>query len=137
MPMGRYCARCSKVHAHGEQCPHRKRQRTSGDGTRAGREPWRSKYSDAEYRRNRQAVIARQNGRCKDCGAKCAHQKEDGTWITALWGGEVDHEDMLREGGTHSTETMALRCKSCHAKADAARRRARREGLPFPENLPR
>ena len=127
MALGRYCARCCKTHKAGEPCPHRKRKPTAGDGKRQGGEPWRSKYSDAEYRRNRQVVIARQNGRCKDCGCKCAHQKEDGTWITALWGGEVDHEHMLREGGTHSTDTMALRCKSCHAKADAERRRRARK----------
>ena len=38
-------------------------------------------------------------------------------------GGEVDHVKALSEGGTNDAENLALRCKSCHAKRDAKRRR--------------
>ena len=122
----KYCPHCGGTFT-GDRCPCRprpKRKPTAGDATRAQREPWRNNYSGREYRRNRQKVIERQRGRCKDCGAVCA--KHDGAkWVTAHYGGEVDHERPLCEGGTNDTGNLALRCKSCHGKAEYRRRRSR------------
>lgn len=122
----KFCPHCGGTFT-GKRCacrPRPKRKPTEGDKTRAQREPWRNNYSDGEYRRNRQEVIERQRGCCKDCGAVCA--KHDGTkWVTAPYGGEVDHEVPLCEGGTNDVSNMALRCKRCHGKAEAKRRRRR------------
>lgn len=85
-------------------------------------EPWRKEYSSPEYQDACQKVIERQNGRCKDCGVVCA-RKVDGRWMTKGCGGEVDHEVPLREGGTSDPSNLALRCKRCHSRADARRKR--------------
>ena len=123
----KYCPHCGGTFT-GKRCPCRprpKRKPTPGDATRAQREPWRSSYDDPEYRRNRQKVIELQRGRCKDCGTVCA--KHDGTkWVTAPYGGEVDHERPLCDGGTNEVANLALRCKSCHGRSDAKRRKARK-----------
>ena len=121
-----FCPHCGSIVPAGRTCPCRKRKRkpTPGDATRGEREPWRREYRDPQYQRNRQAVIERQRGRCIDCGEVCASW--DGSkWATKPYGGEVDHEVPLCEGGTSSTKTMALRCKRCHGKAEAKRRAAR------------
>ena len=124
----KFCPHCYQVVNVGQTCPCRKRKRkpTPGDATRAAREPWRKEYSSAEFQRNRQAAIERQGGRCADCGQTCAHYS-NGKWHTAAYGGEVDHERPLCEGGTNDVSNLALRCKSCHGKAEARRRRARAE----------
>ena len=122
--MRRYCPYCGKAY-DGTVCPcrpPRKRKPTAGDTTRMEREPWRIQYSRDEYRKARQAAIERTNGRCTDCGKVCAEW--DGTrWLTARLGGEVDHVRALSDGGGNDTGNLQLRCKSCHGKRDAARRR--------------
>lgn len=124
--MKRYCPHCGRTF-DGGRCPCRprpKRKPTRGDQTRGEREPWRRRYAGAEYRRSRQAAIARTKGRCTDCGRRCAWH--DGTqWRTAGMGGEVDHIKALCEGGTDDADNLALRCKSCHKKRDDMRRKAR------------
>lgn len=120
----KFCPHCGKAHPANACCPCRRRKRrpTPGDATRRKREPWRKEYSGPEYQAARQEVIERQKGRCKDCGTVCA-RKVDGRWHTKGCGGEVDHEVPLRQGGTSEASSMALRCKRCHARADARRRR--------------
>lgn len=123
-----FCPYCYSIVPAGQTCPcrgKRKRKPTPGDATRKEREPWRARYARADYRRARQVAIDRQQGRCKDCGAVCA--TFDGTeWKTTGLGGEVDHEVPLCEGGTDEPSNLALRCKSCHAKAENKRRAARK-----------
>ena len=123
-----FCPYCYSVVPAGQTCPcrgKRKRKPTAGDATRGEREPWRAHYSRAGYRRARQIAMARQQGRCKDCGAVCA--VFDGTeWKTTGLGGEVDHEVPLCEGGTDEPSNLALRCKRCHSKAENKRRAARK-----------
>ena len=123
-----FCPHCFRIVPAGMECPCRKRKRkpTPGDATRAQREPWRGEYSKREFRENRQKVIDRQLGRCKDCGTTCAHfDTGTGMWVTAPYGGEVDHERPLCEGGTNDVSNLALRCKRCHGLADSARRKRR------------
>ena len=111
-----FCPYCCRVVPAGKTCPCRNR-----DAERKQTEPWRANYRDPEYLRNRQVVIERQHGRCKDCGKVCAEW--DGLkWNTMRLGGEVDHEVPLSKGGTNDPWNMALRCRSCHRKADSKRR---------------
>ena len=113
--MKTFCPHCGSIVPAGKTCPCR--DRTS---QRKSTEPWRRSYVDREYVRNRQEVIDRQHGRCKDCGRQAAAW--DGTkWITKGMG-EVDHEKPLRMGGTNEAGNLALRCLSCHRRADQARR---------------
>ena len=122
--MLKFCPHCGNAF-DGRRCgcrPRAKRAPTANDASRAEREPWRAAYSTPEYRRARQLSIARQRGKCADCGKVCAWL--DGkTWKTAGMGGEVDHETALCEGGSNDAANLTLRCRSCHAKRDARRRR--------------
>lgn len=124
--MRSFCPHCGRVVPAGARCacrPRTKRKPTKADQTRAQREPWRKRYASAEYRRSRQAAIARTKGRCTDCNRVCAWF--DGKqWRTAGMGGEVDHVKALSEGGTDDASNLALRCKSCHKKRDDMRRKA-------------
>ena len=127
--MKRYCPYCGKAYS-GTACPcrpPRKRKPTAADATRIDREPWRREYWGEEYRKARQQAIGRTHGRCTDCGRVCAEW--DGTrWRTAGLGGEVDHVRALSEGGGNDAGNLQLRCKSCHGKRDAARRRGEGRG---------
>ena len=122
-----FCPHCFRVVPAGMECPCRKRKRkpTPGDATRSEREPWRSEYGKREFRKNRQLVIDRQHGACIDCGTTCAHFDGE-KWVTAPYGGEVDHIVPLCEGGTNDARNLALRCKRCHSIAETARRMARK-----------
>ena len=125
-----FCPHCGSVVPAGQRCncrPRPKRKPTQGDLTRSEREPWRTRYAKAGYRKARQVAIGNQRGRCFDCGKVCAQW--DGTeWRTAELGGEVDHVKPLCEGGTDEPGNLRLRCKSCHGKVEA-KRRARRSML--------
>ena len=122
--MMQYCPHCGGSHPRGTRCKcqPRKRRPTSGDATRAEREPWRRRYGEAEYQRERQRTMERQRGLCKRCARVCARKVGD-RWMCADYGGEIHHEDALCDGGGHGR--LALFCKSCHAILDARRRRAR------------
>lgn len=130
-----FCPHCGSIVPAGKRCGCRpapprktrsKRKPTPGDKTRGAREPWRKHYSNADYRRNRQKAMARQKGRCADCGKVCAEYR-GGEWSTANMDGEVDHVKPLCEGGTDDASNLELRCKSCHGKAEAKRREARKQ----------
>lgn len=120
-----FCPHCGGLKDPGKRCdcqPAPKRRTTPGDASRNLREPWRVDYSSAEYRKARQVAIERSNGHCVDCGVLCA-EKIGGVWKTQRFGGEVDHEAMLRNGATSDPSGLALRCRKCHRGADAQRRR--------------
>ncbi len=119
-----YCPHCGNAHPVNARCRCRgtKRRPTSGDASRRIREPWRREYGSPKFQDARQEVIERQRGRCRDCGAVCA-RKVGGRWMTKGCGGEVDHEVPLRDGGASDASNLTLRCKRCHARADARRRR--------------
>jgi len=110
-----FCPHCGSVVPAGRTCPCRNR-----DAQRKAREPWRSSYRDREYIANRQVVIERQRGRCKDCG-RAAARWDGSKWVTKGMG-EVDHEIPLAQGGTNEAWNLALRCLHCHRRADADRR---------------
>lgn len=110
-----FCPYCFSVVPAGKSCPCRDRTKQ-----RMVTEPWRVNYRGRDYLRNRQAAIERQHGRCKDCG-KVAARWDGRRWITKGMG-EVDHEVPLRAGGTNEASNLALRCLSCHRRADSGRR---------------
>ena len=113
-----FCPHCSRVVPRGQTC----RCRSKGLAERRRRhEPWRSGYNSAEFRRNRAVAIERQRGLCLDCGRPCA-EKIGGEWRTTRMGGEVDHVVPLARGGTNDVSNLALRCRSCHRRADSRRR---------------
>lgn len=122
-----FCPYCGRVVQAGQRCVCRKAKRkaTSGDKTRQTREPWRKHYTSPAYLKARQIAIERACGRCVDCGKVCA-TKRNGHWYTADLGGETDHIQALCDGGTDSADNLALRCKSCHGKRDANRRKQNR-----------
>lgn len=103
----------------------RPRVNRRSDADRLKSEPWRAKGYDRQYRRARQQVIERQQGRCKDCGRQVA-VKRDGAWSCSL-GGQVHHEVALRDGGGSSVDSLVLLCPSCHHKRDEERRRESRD----------
>lgn len=104
------------------------RPRTSrrSDKERLTNEPWRAKGYDRKYRSQRQIVIEKQQGRCKDCGKQVATKQDDGTWSCSL-GGQVHHDKPLSAGGSSRASNLVLLCPSCHYKRDALRR-ARERG---------
>lgn len=117
--MRTFCPHCNRIVPAGKKCPCREKR-----PERRQLEPWRKAYTDRGFERARQEVIERQRGRCKDCGRVCA--RWDGErWVTRGYGGEVDHETPLAEGGTNDAGGLALRCASCHRLRDAERRRKR------------
>ena len=123
--MRTFCPHCGRIVPDGQRCdcrPRPKRKPTQGDATRKQREPWRKQYGNRTYRKARQQAIARTDGRCAVCGARCAYH--DGTkWLTASMGGEVHHRKALCEGGSDDASNLMLVCKSCHKRLDDARRR--------------
>lgn len=122
----RLCPHCGKPVPIGQPCPrccsasrrHGTRSREQ-EGRRADENPWRSGYSSAEYRRARQEVIERQQGRCAACGRVVA-VRMGRQWHTR--GGGVHHLVALSEGGTNSPENLVLLCTRCHNRIDAERR---------------
>ena len=117
--MRRWCDKCNRIHGHGETCPCREKRPKRPD-ERRDREPHRRAYNRAEYQRNRQAVITRAKGRCAVCGKQIAVRR-DGRWL--MRGGDVHHVKPLCDGGGNGKDNLVPLCRSCHAKADAARRR--------------
>lgn len=119
-----FCPYCGRIVPAGCRCDCRPRPPRSKkpDTRKREGEPWRSEYSSAEYRRARQEACERTRGHCTDCGKVCAWH-DGAKWRTQGMGGEVDHVDMLRLGGTSDASRLDLVCKSCHAKRDAARRK--------------
>lgn len=98
----------------------RERAGRRSDQERLAGEPWRASAYGSRYRRNRQLVIERAQGRCEDCGRVCA-VKERGTWKSK--GGQVHHEKALCDGGGDDPANLAFLCPSCHGLRDAKRRR--------------
>lgn len=114
--------------AHAKVVTHvqpRPRSNRRSDRERLDAEPWRAKGYGGQYRSQRQKVIERQCGRCKDCGKQVATKQADGTWSCSL-GGQVHHKVPLSEGGGHGASNLVLLCPSCHYKRDAKRRRSQR-----------
>lgn len=112
--IGEKCHRCDKSRCkrpnHGTKTAEQERQRERS-------ETWRREYRSAEYQANRQAVMARQSGRCASCGLPVA-QYRSGKWYTGSYGG-IHHIKKLSEGGSHGIDNLVLLCVQCHNRIDA------------------
>lgn len=78
------------------------------------RNPYRQKYKDADYTRNRRHAFERAHGKCQACGLVL----QPGDW-------ECDHRIPIRDGGTNDIINLLILCKPCHRAKTAAERRAR------------
>lgn len=107
----RQCPACHQRVAPGERC-------RCGYGSAPS-----SDYADASYKRNRQAVIDGQLGRCGWCGDLIAvHDGPRGQW-RMLDGCGVHHKIPLRCGGSSEPSNLVGLCQACHVAADSAMRR--------------
>ena len=106
----------------------RKRENRKPDSERLAAEPWRADGYGHAYRRNRQAVIERQRGRCAVTG-KVVAEKKGGTWRITEPGAGVHHKVPLSDGGTDDPSNLVLLSASAHAIVDAERRRRRSDAL--------
>ena len=115
----------AKLATHVQPRPQTSRSTYSADDKkRLELEPWRTNGYDKQYRKQRQRVIEKQNGRCAVCRKKVAEKTSSGRWSCARLGGQVHHAKPLRSGGTSDLINLILVCPSCHAYLDAELRRA-------------
>lgn len=85
---------------------------------RRRRFPYRAKYAEAEYTRNRTRAIERAAGRCEN--ALC--RKEIGPHSLVC-----DHILPLSRGGNNDLDNLQTMCHACHNTKTRADRAARRE----------
>ena len=100
----------------------RKRTNRRSDAERLAGEPWRASGYGAAYRKSRQAVIERQQGKCALTG-KVVAEKLGGTWRIVEPGAGVHHRVALCDGGTDDPSNLVLLSARAHALVDAQRRR--------------
>lgn len=103
--------------------PKRKRINRRSDVDRLTHEPWRANGYDHAYRKARQAVIERQQGRCAVTGTQVATKDAKGVWHITEPGAGVHHKRALSEGGGSGADNLVLLSASAHALIDARRRR--------------
>lgn len=121
----RVCPNCGKPYPVGQRCPRcakaagSKRTREQ-EKARFADNPWRRKYDTAAYRKARQLVIERQDGRCAACGRVVA-AKSGGKWTVAYGG--VHHIQPLSHGGGNGVGNLVLLCTACHNYIEARERR--------------
>lgn len=99
-----------------------KRVGRKSDTARIVDEPWRASGYGHDYRKARQSVLARQQGRCAITGQQVAERRGD-TWTITQAGAGVHHRIALCDGGTDDPSNLILLSASAHARIDAERRR--------------
>lgn len=92
------------------------------DADRLSAEPWRADGYGTAYRKARQQVMGRQDGRCAVTNQQVA-VKQAGTWRIVQPGAGVHHKIALCDGGTDDPSNLVLLSASAHARIDAERRR--------------
>lgn len=80
------------------------------------------KYSDVEYRTNRQIVLARDNFRCRYCGSRNKIN--------------THHIRPLSKGGNHEIYNLITLCKECHVGDHAEINKFGLSSIPGPEFEP-
>ena len=125
------CPRCGFALPGGLPCPRcghgsRKRSRRTPEQERARKQsnPWRSRYSSAEYKRNCQRALDATGGRCAVSGIRIADMR-DGRWVMRPNGG-VHHKVPLSRGGTDDVSNLMPLDVKVHNMIDAQRRREER-----------
>lgn len=122
--MGRVCPRCGRPVPRGERhlcplaaAPSRDRAR---ERERRGREEWRRSYSSREYRRAREAALARSRGLCEACGSVVYVRTSRGWRRAARDFGATHHVRPLSQGGSNDPSNVVVLCARCHGIAHTA-----------------
>lgn len=120
------CGRCGKPYRTPGHCPRcekaspassRSKRTKAQEGKRRERNPWRSHYQSAEYRRARQVALTRTNGCCAVSGVRIA-DVVGGKWVMRGNGG-IHHVVPLSRGGTDSPDNLVPLETSVHNRIDA------------------
>lgn len=124
-----HCPRCEKARAaqKARPAPSRSKRTKAQEGKRREKNPWRTHYKSAEYRRARQVALTRTNGRCAVSGVRIA-DVVGGKWVMRGNGG-IHHIVPLSRGGTDSPDNLVPLETSVHNRIDAElRARMKRSG---------
>lgn len=108
-----FCPRCGKA----RPAPSRSKRTKAQEGKRREKNPWRSHYRSAEYRRARQVALTRTNGCCAVSGVRIA-DVVGGKWVMRGNGG-IHHVVPLSRGGTDSPDNLVPLETSVHNRIDA------------------
>ena len=118
-----HCPRCGKA----RPAPSRSKRTKAQEGKRREKNPWRTHYRSAEYRRARQVALTRTNGCCAVSGVRIA-DVVGGKWVMRGNGG-IHHVVPLSRGGTDSPDNLVPLETSVHNRIDAElRARMKRAG---------
>lgn len=110
------CPHCHRIVPPRQTCPCRPPRVFKTRSERLKAEPHRAEYDTQAYKRERQATIERQRGRCAGCGAEI-FVKKDGVW-KAKPGAGTNHTVKLKHQGKSTKDDLTALCRKCHAKAD-------------------
>lgn len=108
-----HCPRCEKA----RPAPSRSKRTKAQEGKRREKNPWRTRYQSAEYRRARQVALTRFNGCCAVSGVRIA-DVVGGKWVMRGNGG-IHHVVPLSRGGTDSPDNLVPLETSVHNRIDA------------------
>lgn len=120
------CPRCGKPYRTPGQCPRcekarpapsRSKRTKAQEDKRREKNPWRTHYQSAEYRRARQVALTRTNGCCAVSGVRIA-DVVGGKWVMRGNGG-IHHVVPLSRGGTDSPDNLVPLETSVHNRIDA------------------
>lgn len=113
------CHRCEKARAaqKARPAPSRSKRTKAQEGKRREKNPWRTHYQSAEYRRARQVALTRTNGCCAVSGVRIA-DVVGGKWVMRGNGG-IHHVVPLSRGGTDSPDNLVPLETSVHNRIDA------------------
>lgn len=114
-----HCPRCEKARAAQKARPatSRSKRTKAQEGKRREKNPWRTHYQSAEYRRARQVALTRTNGCCAVSGVRIA-DVVGGKWVMRGNGG-IHHVVPLSRGGTDSPDNLVPLETSVHNRIDA------------------
>jgi hypothetical protein len=90
----------------------------SGDGEVVARS-WQSKRGLVTGRAKREAVFARDNWHCTDCGRSAGEAYVNSRGRAAVTGLEVDHIIPRSAGGTSDLDNLQTLCSSCNGRKGA------------------
>lgn len=114
-----HCPRCENAMAaqKARPAPSRSKRTKAQEGKRREKNPWRTHYHSAEYRRARQVALTRTNGCCAVSGVRIA-DVVGGKWVMRGNGG-IHHVVPLSRGGTDSPDNLVPLETSVHNRIDA------------------
>ncbi len=114
-----HCPKCEKARAaqNVKAMPSKSKRTKAQECKRREKNPWRTHYQSAEYRRARQVALTRTNGCCAVSGVRIA-DVVGGKWVMRGNGG-IHHVVPLSRGGTDSPDNLVPLETSVHNRIDA------------------